>query len=74
MLCLDNFGHLGISSSHHVHFELAVFDLELRLVYLCNLKAVALNDFYFSVHSHKFKTEVSPFLVLSCVHWIYSMV
>lgn len=80
MLCLDNFatGHLGISSSHHVHFALAVFDLELRLGYLCNLKAVALNDFYFSVHSHKFKTEVSPFLVLSCVvhttqNYIYTL-
>lgn len=49
MLCLDNFaaGHLSISSSRNVNFELAVFDLDLGLGYLCNLKAVALNDILF---------------------------
>ena len=49
MLCLDDSdaGHLGISSSHHVHFERAVFDLELKLGYLCNLKAVTRNDILF---------------------------
>lgn len=50
MLCLDDFaaGHLGISSSRHVNFELAaVFDLDLGLGYLCNLKAGTLNDILF---------------------------
>lgn len=46
MFCLDSFatGHLGISSSRHSNFELAVFDLDLRLGYLCNFRTMALND------------------------------
>lgn len=49
MFYLDSFaaGHLGISSSGHVHFELAVFDLDLWQGYLCNLEAVALNEILF---------------------------
>lgn len=49
MFSLDGFaaGHLGISSSRHVNFELAVFDLDPRPGYLCNLKTMTLNNILF---------------------------
>ena len=49
MLCLDASatGHSRISSSHHVHFEWAVFDLDLRPGYLCNHGAATRNDILF---------------------------
>ena len=49
MLCLENFaaGHLDVSASHHVHVQFALFDLDLTLGYLGNLKAVALDDILF---------------------------
>lgn len=49
-------------SSNFVNFALAVFDLDLRLGYLCNLKSVALNDIiFFSTQTCKFKTEAIYF-------------
>lgn len=72
MLCLDHFatGHLGISSGHHVNFELALFDLDRRLGYLCNLEAVTLNDILFFSTQPQVWNWGHFFLVLSCVCWI----
>lgn len=62
MFSLGSFaaGHLGISSSRHVNFELAVFDLDPRPGYLCNLKTMTLNNtLFFSTRGQVFKRAIT---------------